>query len=83
MPSIGSGHQIYWITPHVPSKSWGATVTHQIKRAAKKHSNVHVVDWHDRSENHSEWFADDNVHMNEKGNAQFTRLIVKTILAKE
>lgn len=81
--TIGSGHQIFWITPHVPSKSWEATVTHQIKHAAKKHSNVHVVDWNSQSADHSEWFADDNVHMNEKGNAQFTRLIVKTILAKE
>lgn len=78
--SVGKGHQIYWITAHVPTKSWEKTVNKQIKRAAKKHSNVHVVDWNAQSATHSDWFAGDNVHMNENGNVQFTRLIVKSIL---
>lgn len=78
--TIGSGHQIFWVNAHVPTKSWEATVNHSIARAAKKHKNVHLVDWHKASQGHSDWFADDSVHMNEKGNAQFTRLIVKTIL---
>ncbi|WP_251547350.1 acyltransferase family protein [Limosilactobacillus caecicola] len=78
--SIGKGHQIYWITAHVPTKSWEKTVNNQIKQAAKKHSNIHVVDWNQQSASHSNWFADDNVHMNDNGNVQFTRLIVKSIL---
>lgn len=83
LDSIGKGHQVYWVTAHVPTKSWEGTVNNQIKHAAKKHSNVHVVDWNTKSSDNSDWFAGDNVHMNEKGNVQFTRLIVKTILAKE
>lgn len=78
--AIGKGHQIYWITAHVPTKAWEKTVNKQIKKAAKDNSNVHVVDWNQQSADHSDWFADDNVHMNENGNVQFTRLIVKSIL---
>lgn len=78
--SIGKGHQIYWVTAHVPTKSWEKTVNKQIKRAGKTHSNVHVVDWNKQSAEHSGWFAGDSVHMNEDGNVQFTRLIVKSIL---
>ena len=78
--SIGKGHQIYWVTAHVPSKSWEKTVNKQIKEAAKKHHNVHVVDWNRQSANHDDWFAGDNVHMNENGNVQFTRMIVESIL---
>lgn len=81
--AIGPGHQIFWVNAHVPTKSWEATVNHGIARAAKKHRNVHLVDWHGQSADHSDWFADDNVHMNEKGNAQFTRLIVQNILKEE
>ena len=78
--AIGKGHQIYWVTAHVPTKAWERTVNRQIKQAARKHSNVHVVDWHAQSASHQDWFAGDNVHMNEKGNVQFTRLIVKSLL---
>ncbi|MGN1284272.1 MAG: acetyltransferase, partial [Candidatus Limosilactobacillus intestinavium] len=78
--SIGKGHQIYWVTAHVPTKSWEKTVNKQIKEVAKKHHNVHVVDWNRQSANHDDWFAGDKVHMNENGNVQFTRMIVESIL---
>lgn len=78
--AIGPHHQIYWLTAHVPTKSWEGTVNQQIKQAAKKHSNVHVIDWNKKSASHSGWFAGDNVHMNEVGNVQFTRMIVKSLI---
>lgn len=78
--AIGKGHQIYWLTAHVPTKSWEKTVNHQIQAAARKHKNVHVIDWHRQSASHPGWFANDKVHMNEEGNVQFTRMIVKSLL---
>ena len=80
LTAIGKGHQIYWITPHVPTRDWEQTVCDQIKQAAKQNANVHVIDWNQAANGHAEWFAQDKVHMNEQGNAYFTRLIVKTIL---
>lgn len=80
LTAIGKGHQIYWITPHVPTRDWEQTVCNQIKQAAKQNANVHVIDWNQAANGHAEWFAQDKVHMNEQGNAYFTRLIVKTIL---
>lgn len=75
--------QLYWITPHVPTRPWQKAVVAQIKREAKQHPNVHVVDWNTKSKNHPNWFGKDNVHMNEIGNAQFTRLLVTTIIKEE
>lgn len=80
LTTIGKGHQIYWITPHVPTRDWEQTVCDQIKQAAKQNANVHVIDWNQAANGHAEWFAQDKVHMNEQGNAYFTRLIVKMIL---
>lgn len=80
LTAIGKDHQIYWITPHVPTRDWEQTVCDQIKQAAKQNTNVHVIDWNQAANGHAEWFAQDKVHMNEQGNAYFTRLIVKTIL---
>ena len=80
LTAIGKDHQVYWITPHVPTRDWEQTVCDQIKQAAKQNTNVHVIDWNQAANGHAEWFAQDKVHMNEQGNAYFTRLIVKTIL---
>lgn len=80
LTAIGKDHQVYWITPHVPTRDWEQTVCDQIKQAAKQNANVHVIDWNQVANGHAEWFAQDKVHMNEQGNAYFTRLIVKTTL---
>ena len=80
LDAIGSGHQIYWVTAHVPTKTWQQQVNRQIKDLAKHHSNVHVVDWYTASQGHDDWFAKDHVHMDQEGNVHYARLIVKTIL---
>lgn len=78
--TIGPDRQVYWLTAHVPTKPWQQTVNDEINATAKKHKNVHVVDWYGMSEKHSEWFASDNVHMGEQGNDNYARLIAKSIL---
>lgn len=80
---IGPGHQIYWVTAHVPTRPWQQTVNDQIKGLAKKNKNVHVVDWYKASQGHQDWFADDNVHMGPSGNDHFAQLITKTILTQQ
>ncbi|KZU18312.1 Acyltransferase [Lactiplantibacillus plantarum] len=76
---IGKDRQIFWVTAHVPTQSWQNQVNAQIAKIAKKHANVHVIDWHGRAQNQSGWFADDNVHPNTTGNRQLTNLIANRI----
>ncbi|MBS0953281.1 acyltransferase family protein [Lactiplantibacillus plantarum] len=76
---IGKDRQIFWVTAHVPTQSWQNQVNAQIAKTAKKHANVHVIDWHGRAQNQSSWFADDNVHPNTTGNRQLTNLIANRI----
>lgn len=80
LSGIGPNRQVYWLTAHVPTKPWQQTVNREIKAAAKKHKNVHVIDWSAESSNHADWFADDNVHMDEQGNIHYTRMVAKAIL---
>lgn len=80
LKAIGSKRQIYWITAHVPTKNWQTSVNETIHSLAKKHKNVHVVDWYSYSKDHPEWFSKDSVHPNTDGNAQFVHLLVKTIV---
>ena len=76
---IGKDRQIFWVTAHVPTQSWQNQVNAQIEKTAKKHSNVHVIDWHARAQNQDGWFAADNVHPNVTGNRQLTSLIADRI----
>lgn len=76
---IGKDRQIFWVTAHVPTQSWQNQVNAQIAKTAKKHANVHVIDWHGRAQNQSGWFADDNVHPSTTGNRQLTNLIANCI----
>lgn len=80
---IGEERQVYWVTPHIPSKSWQQQVNTQIKGIAKKHHNVHVVDWYAASNDQASWFAKDGVHMNEQGNNHYAKLITKAILRNQ
>lgn len=81
--AVGTHRQLYWITPHIPTKTWQSTVVKQIKQVAKDHSNVHVIDWQAQSKDHRQWFGKDQVHMNATGDAQYARLIMTTILKEE
>ncbi|WP_295747556.1 acyltransferase family protein [uncultured Limosilactobacillus sp.] len=78
--AIGPGHQIYWVNSHIPTKDWQGAVNKLILKVARQRGDVYLVDWYSLSQHHQNWFANDNVHMNEQGNVQFTRLIVTTIL---
>ena len=64
-------------------KGWEKTVNSQLKKTAKEHSNIHLVDWNAQSKGHASWFAKDRVHMGPEGNVQFTRLLLTTILKNE
>ncbi len=80
LSAIGPHHQIYWVNSHIPTKDWQGAVNKLILSVARKRGDVYLVDWYSLSKDHQNWFASDNVHMNVKGNVQFTRLIVTTIL---
>lgn len=80
LTAVGTQRQVYWVTAHVPTKNWQNTVNQTIKKTAKTHKNVHVIDWYAYSKGHTKWFASDNVHPSDTGNIYYTRLIVTQIL---
>ncbi|MFC6260181.1 acyltransferase family protein [Levilactobacillus fujinensis] len=77
--AIGSNHQIFWVTAHVPTREWQNSVNNRIQKTADKYKNVHVIDWYTTAKAHPTWFVSDHVHPNNTGNQYFTSLIAKTI----
>lgn len=76
---IGPERHIFWVNTHVPTRNWQTSVNQTIAKAAKRYPNVELVDWHNLSKDHKDWFYTDNVHPNPVGNRNYTRLLVKRL----
>lgn len=70
--------QIYLVNTRVP-RDWQDNVNKQLAIFAKKHKNVTLVDWYQRSVGHSEYFAPDGVHLENSGVKALSDEIIKTI----
>jgi peptidoglycan/LPS O-acetylase OafA/YrhL len=62
-------------------RSWEAHDNALIADAAHRYSNVVVVDWHDASANHPEYFWDDGIHLRPAGATAYARLVAAALTA--
>lgn len=60
-------------------KNYESHVNQVMKDTAKKHQNVHLIDWHQASEGHSEYFAYDGIHLEQPGINALSNLITKEL----
>ncbi|HHU6751351.1 TPA: acyltransferase family protein [Staphylococcus pseudintermedius] len=69
---------IYVVNTRVP-RSYESHVNQVLAKAAKKRANVTLVDWYSRSENHTEYFAPDGIHLEPPGVRALTNSIIQAI----
>lgn len=62
---FGNAH-VYVVNTHVP-RDWEQNVNNKLSKAANSHSNVQLIDWHQRAKDHPAYFAYDGVHLEYKG----------------
>jgi peptidoglycan/LPS O-acetylase OafA/YrhL len=60
-------------------RSWEAHDNAVLADAAKRYPNVVVVDWHDASDRHAEYFWDDGIHLRPVGAAAYARLVAAAL----
>ncbi|HBU9597911.1 TPA: acetyltransferase [Staphylococcus pseudintermedius] len=69
---------IYLVNTRVP-RSYESHVNQVLAKATKKRANVTLVDWYSRSENHTEYFAPDGIHLQPPGVRALTNSIIQAI----
>lgn len=74
--------QIYLVNTSVP-RDYQAHVNELLKQAAENRDNVHLVDWHARSQEHTEYFAPDGIHLEAEGVKALIDEIIQTIKAHQ
>lgn len=57
---------IYLVNVRVP-RPYEKHVNDLLAQATKEHSNVKLIDWYKASEGHTEYFAPDGIHLEQKG----------------
>lgn len=72
---------IYVVNTRVP-RSYESHVNEVLAKAAKKQDHVTLVDWYRRSENHTEYFAPDGIHLEPPGVRALTNSIIQAIEKK-
>ena len=56
-------------------RPWQDLVNQRLEAAADRHSNAVLVDWHQLSADHPEWFAPDGAHLRPAGARAYAELI--------
>ena len=80
MNAAGKDRQVYWINVHVPTRRWQDQVNQDLASASKKYKNLHIIDWFSYSQNHADWFYNDNVHPNPHGLEYYGSFVAKKIV---
>lgn len=83
MNVLGDKHEVFIINTHVPTRRWQNDVNATLDAVSKQYKNVHLIDWYDFSNAHTEWFYDDQVHPNDEGSIHYCHLIAKELLKGE
>ncbi|MBS4175488.1 acyltransferase family protein [Bacillus sp. FJAT-49736] len=75
---IGKSRKILLINTRVP-RPWEKEVNSTLQKASASYSNVHLVNWYDKSKGRKDYFYPDGVHPNHKGSEAYANMILKAI----
>ncbi|WP_052255417.1 acyltransferase family protein [Salinicoccus sp. YB14-2] len=70
--------EIYFVNTRVP-RSWETSVNESLEEAGNNHGNVTIIDWYSYSEDKTEYFSADGVHLLPEGIESMADLIIDAI----
>ena len=78
--AAGPGRRVFLVTNRVP-RSWQDSNNQTLHACDRSFSasRVRIVDWHQASAGHPEWFGGDQIHPSASGRAAFARLIDRAV----
>lgn len=77
---IGQDRTIYWVTTYNRDQQENQNETNAVITAlAEANSNVHVIAWDEEAPQHPEWFWDDGIHLNPKGQEGYAEYVKESI----
>lgn len=76
----GAKRRIFWVGVNAVGREWESDDNALMRKMARKYSNLTFVNWYAESQSHEDWFNDDAVHPNAKGQKYFFTFVAKSVL---
>lgn len=76
--SLLKDKKVYWVNIKAPT-GWQETINATLAKLPNQYSNVTMIDWYSESQNHPEFFYDDETHLNESGRTAYAKYIASVI----
>ncbi|EGP4988938.1 TPA: acyltransferase family protein [Enterococcus faecium] len=76
--SLLKDKKVYWINIKAPT-GWQETINATLAKLPNQYSNITMIDWYSESQNHPEFFYDDETHLNESGRTAYAKYIASVI----
>lgn len=74
MQTLSGVRKVIFVNVKVP-RQWESANNAVISNGVHRYANTVLVDWHDASENHPEYFWDDGIHLRPNGAEAYANLI--------
>ncbi len=79
MKVIGKKRMIFAVNMLVP-RSWEEGNNRLLEKMGKKYPNLHIIHWHSKAKEHTEWLYGDGVHPNPDGAKIYAEFVAHEIL---
>lgn len=76
---LGADRTIFWVNAYGKELDFQKEVNQTIRKMVKENSNVHLIPWAEEAKKHPDWFYQDGIHLNTKGQDGFAQFIKKEI----
>lgn len=77
---MGADRPLFIVTVKVPNEEWEASNNEEIRAFAEVADNTYLIDWHQASEGHDEWFDEDDTHLLPEGAKAYRDRIKEAVL---
>ncbi len=76
--SLLKDKKVYWVNIKAPT-GWQETINATLAKLPNQYSNITMIDWYSESQNHPEFFYDDETHLNESGRTAYAKYVASVI----
>lgn len=77
--ALGPDRTIYWIAPFGQYLTWQESTTRILNELAEENENLTIWDWPETASQHTDWFYDDGMHLNEEGQAGYAAFLLEQL----
>lgn len=67
--------QIYWVAPYGKNLYWKDSTLEILQELASENENLTILNWPAEAEQHSDWFYEDGMHLNDAGKGGYAQFL--------